>query len=179
MESRNAWMVSLASLWDSSSRSCRPSWINFVVVLSFHMLLMVLRTRFNSSVRRLLTANRNVGHFIWGVIIWNVIFEDDHTVCWSKISLWISLKLYTRKVIGMCLRCFPSSFERGAATPRLGDWVISATAAKIWLLISLWSFGFHALFSKGIASKVSPGKLFHSFSICGLMYLYTESGWML
>ncbi len=169
-------MIWVAPFLASSSMDWMPSVIKFWVVSSFHISRIVFRTRLDSSVRSPLMAKRNVGHFMGGVTIRKVTLDDAQTVCCRRIWRCTSFRLKIRKDVGSILLLVPSSLGWGVATPRSGDWVISATAAKMRLLTSSWSLGFRASLSKGIARSFSPGKCLHSSIVWGAMNSYAASG---
>ena len=78
-------MVRVALGHASSSSVCMLSWKYCDVVLSPQVSRTKSRTRFGSMVRRPVMANRNIGHFIEGVVIQKVMFVDAHTVCWVRM----------------------------------------------------------------------------------------------
>jgi len=85
MESLNAWNAWMALGHSISSILVIPSWMNWVVPLSFHILHTQSLMTFALFVRRPLMVNRNAGQLISGGMILNVIFCEAHMVCWVRI----------------------------------------------------------------------------------------------
>jgi len=159
---RKEWIAEIVAVRSFSGMSLMMSVVPLVRSLFNHAFSTMSCTLSLAYSVKPLMVNMKFGHGGSRGVMRKVMARDDQTLRAMRMSCLASVRLYTRKAVGVDLVLFASLLGMGAAMPTSRDCVISAVAVKIFARMVSYFSREQASFSNGMASSLCPLYWTHS-----------------